>query len=108
METNTKSNKAVEDRLALARQAWKKLKNTLIKNDKIDPKLKLLLFDSLVGSVLLYGLTTIKINKTKMAQIQSFYSGCLRFLILGNYEAQKINMKKYRYQRKAKYPHIGE
>ena len=34
-------------------------------------------------------MTTIKINKTNMARLQFLYSGCVRFPILGNYEAQK-------------------
>ena len=58
----------------------------LIDNNQIEVKLKLTLFGSLIGSILLYGLNAIHINNARIKKLQTFYSGCIRYLIYGRYE----------------------
>ena len=65
-EPDKKVNKAIEDRIKKARGAWISLRRTLIANNNIGKKLKLILFQSLIGSILRYGLTTLEINSTQM------------------------------------------
>ena len=89
MEPTKNVGKAIDDRLKKARGAWAILKKTLIANNQIDIKLKVILFDSLIGSILLYGLNTMNINSTLINKLQSFYSGCIRYLAYGRYEDQK-------------------
>ena len=52
IETNSKTNSAVNARISQARQAWGKKKHTLIKDGKIDRKFEITLFDSIVGNTL--------------------------------------------------------
>ena len=55
-------------------------------------ELKVTLFDSLIGSIILYGLNTLNINNAQLKKLQTFYSGRMRYLIYGRYEAQKGRM----------------
>ena len=89
MEPDKKMNKAVDDRIRKARAAWVILRKTLIANNEIDKGLKVNLFDSLIGSILLYGICLGEL-KTNTDKIQPFYSSCIRYLIHGRYESQKI------------------
>ena len=54
----------------------------LIKTAKFPP------VDSFIFSILLYGLITIEI-KNQLKKLQSFYSGCVGYLVIGKYENQK-------------------
>jgi len=72
MEPDKKINKAVDDRIRKEREAWITLRRTLISNNNIDKKLKICLFDSLIGSILLYGLSQCEINPTQIKKCNHF------------------------------------
>ena len=83
-------NKAVEDRIKQAKTAWISLR-TLIANNSVDKNLKIMLFDSLISSMILYGLNTLNV-KTQIGKLQKFYSGCIRYIIYGKYEDKQEKM----------------
>ena len=91
MNTTNNLNEAVEDRIQKAKAAWRYIRNSIITNKNISKKLRLMLFDSLITSILLYSLHIIPMNKTNISKLQRFYSKCIRVIAEGNY---KENCKK--------------
>ena len=98
INTNESMDEAIKDRLKKAKNAWHAIKNKYITNKEINTKLRLQLFDSLIGSILLYSLHIIQLNKTSISKIQSFYSKCVRTISEGYYHENniKINNKTIR------------
>ena len=92
INTNESMDEAIKDRLKKAKNAWYAIKNKYITNKEINTKLRLQLFDSLIGSILLYSLHIIQLNKTNINKIQSFYSKCVRAISEGYYHENTINI----------------
>ena len=65
MNTNNNLNEAVEDRLKKANAAWNNIRNSVITDEEISKKLRFMLFESLITSILLYSLHIIPMGKNK-------------------------------------------
>ena len=66
-----KTNLAVSARISQAGQTWRKIKNTLIKDDKIGTVVKRTLLYSLVGTVVQLCLIAISLSRTNNDKMQS-------------------------------------
>ena len=74
MEPDKKMNIAVSEGIRKAKIAWQITRNKINKYTDSDNKLKIILLDSLVGSVLLYSLHIIPLHHTLTEKLQTFYS----------------------------------
>ena len=74
---------AVQDRLCKAKNAWAKLRRSFITNADIHIKYRLIIFHSIIGSILLYSLHIAELNKTNFSTMQSYYSKCIREIVNG-------------------------
>ena len=91
MNTTNNLNEAVDDRIQKANAAWHNIRNSVITDKSVNKKLRLMLFESLITSILLYSLHIIPTNKTNISKLQRFYSKCIRVISEGTY---KENCKK--------------
>ena len=74
MSADRKMDKAVEDRLNKSKAAWHMIKNSYIFRDDIKPSVRIIILNSLIGTIMLYGLHVIPLKATLITKIQSFYS----------------------------------
>ena len=74
---------ATNDRLQKAKNTWAKLRKTFITDTSRPIKCRLIISHAIVGSILLYSLHLLMLNKTDYSTIQSFYSECIRGIANG-------------------------
>ena len=84
MNTNNNLKEAVGDRVQKANYAWRNIRNSVITDKNVNKELRLMLFESLITSILLYSLHIIHMNKTNISKLQRFYSKCIRVILEGN------------------------
>ena len=68
----------IYDGIQKANDAWETFRGELPCGDGINVKLRLMLFDELITSILLYGLRIIPINKGSINKSQQFHKKCIR------------------------------
>ena len=79
MDGGNKTRETTDDRIKNENAEWDKVRNTSITNTNIDIKLRLQVFDALVGSVLLHSLCAIPIiNSNNLSKLQICYPKCIR------------------------------
>ena len=72
---------AISEGIRKAKTACRATGNKIKKYTDAAIALKLILLDCLVGSVLMCGLHIIPLHRSRIIQIQSFYSRCIRSLL---------------------------
>ena len=101
MTLNHQTNCTVLSRLNKARAAWNILKKRVFLDNEIKMKIKIDLFNAAIGSILKYGLSTLRTTETMDRKLQQFKSRCLREITYPNsqtHEEQENNealRKKY-------------
>ena len=70
MAADNKFNEAVDGRIKKSKYAWDTIKKKLIFNEKLNNKIKIRLFNSLILSILTYGLTTHNLNQNLLRKMQ--------------------------------------
>ena len=83
------AKKDIEARLGKARATFARLR-TIWKSKQYSRRTKLMIYNSNVKSVLLYGSECWRVNQRDMARIDAFHNGCLR-RILGIFWPNKIS-----------------
>ena len=72
--TSLKMGCAISEGIRKAKSPWRATRNKIKKYTEAGCKLKLILLDPLVGSVLMYGLHITPLRRTQIVKLQSFYS----------------------------------
>ena len=66
MNTDNNMNEAIQDRLLKSNNARVGIKNPYIANKEIDTRLRLTLYDTIIGSILLYSMHITPLNKNNI------------------------------------------
>ena len=66
-----------------SKNAWAKLRRSSITIINIPIIYRLIISHSDIGSILLYSLHTVTLNKTNLSTMQSFYPTCIREIVHG-------------------------
>ena len=90
--TDNNLNEAVDDRIQKANDAWDNIRNSVITENNVNKKLRLMIFESLITSILLYSLHIIPMSKTNISKLRRFYSKCIR-VIFRNKLQRKLQTK---------------
>ena len=93
--TDNNLNEAVDDRIQKANDAWDNIRNSVITENNVNKKLRLMIFESLITSILLYSLHIIPMSKTNISKLRRFYSKCIR-VISRNKLQRKLRTKIFR------------
>jgi len=101
---NNNTNEAIQDRLSKGNTAWRNIKNSYIPNKTLDTKLRLQLYDTLIGSILLYSLHVIPLNVSNLTKMQSFYSKCIRIAPEGTFYENEKKIKNQEIRNKHNIP----
>ena len=64
--------KAVTLRIAKAHHTWKQVRYKLLRNKAITPRIKLIMWNSLIGSTMIYGLHTTEMPISQTKRIETF------------------------------------
>ena len=90
-----KTNQAIQARLNKAKGAWKIIKHRIFLDNQIKKKNRFDLWNAAIGSILKYGLTTLRSTEMMDRKIQQFTSRCMNEII---YAAEKEKDENENYQ----------
>ena len=91
MTAKNNITETLDNRLQSARIAWKSIKKSFITNQNIDTRLRLNYYNALITTILLYSTHLHDTNETTLKKLQSFHSGCIRYIVLGKFSDIKNN-----------------
>ena len=73
--------KEVDSRIDSARKAFNRLSRKVWANRKLPLRLRVMLYNSLVSSILLYGLEVRQLTRAQIARLEKFQTRCIRNLL---------------------------
>ena len=100
MSTSNNLNDAITDRLKKANVAWNLTRKHLLGITDININLRILLFESLVTSILTYSLHILPISKNYSRKLQQFHSKCTRLITQGYYNSEATHVSNHDIRRK--------
>ena len=80
---------AVTQRIAKAHQTWKQIHFKLRRNKAITKKIKLILWNSLIRSTMIYGLHTTEMPESQTKRIESFMYKHIRAMMNPGWKGEK-------------------
>ena len=85
MNTQDNVSEAIDDSLNKEIAARSKIRKIVITNKYIGGKLRILLSESLISTILLYRLHSVPISKTNLSKLQRLLPKCMRVTNEGHY-----------------------
>ena len=103
INTNGSLTNAVARRMEKSQHTWKQVNYKLLRNKAITPRIKLILWNSLIRSTMIYGLHTAEIPTSQMERMESFMYKNIRAMMNPGWREDKWYpennyMKKYNNQ----------
>ena len=82
-------NKAVTRRIAKAQLTWKQIHRKLLRNPAITPKIRLMLWNSLIRSTMIYGLHTTEMPRNQIERIETYMYKYIRTMMNPRWEEKQ-------------------
>ena len=86
-------NNSIEDRIQKSNKAWEMIKGELLGKNSVNIKLRLMLSESLISSILLYSLHIIPICPSSTNKLQQFHSKCTRIITKWYYQSDNPQIR---------------
>ena len=91
---------AVTQRIAKAHHTWKQVRYKLLRDKAIAPRIKLIMWNSLIRSTMIYGLHTTEMPISQTKRIESFMYKHIRAMMNTGWKEEKWYPEKNNYMKK--------